>query len=99
MATMTKKKLISTISQDQGIHPNHVRNVIQNFLDATTEALAKGDRLELRDFGVLQVVERKPKIGRNPKNASVPIRIPARRAVKFTPGKRMRRLIENSKPS
>ncbi len=100
MATMTKKKLISTISQDQGIHPNHVRNVIQNFLDATTEALAKGDRLELRDFGVLQVVERKPKIGRNPKNASVPIRIPARRAVKFTLGKRMRRLIENSsKPS
>lgn len=94
MATMTKKKLITTISQDQGIHPNHVRNVIQNFLDAMTEALAKGDRLEFRDFGVLQVVERKPKIGRNPKNASVPIHIPARRAVKFTPGKKMRRLIE-----
>lgn len=94
MATMTKKKLISTISQDQGIHPNHVRSVIQNFLDAMTECLAKGHRLEFRDFGVLQVVERKPKIGRNPKNASVPIQIPARRAVKFTPGKKMRRLIE-----
>ncbi len=94
MATMTKKKLITTISQDQGIHPNHVRNVIQNFLDAMTGALANGDRLEFRDFGVLQVVERKPKIGRNPKNAAVPIHIPARRAVKFTPGKKMRRLIE-----
>jgi integration host factor subunit beta len=45
----------------------------------------------------LQVVERKPKIGRNPKNASVPIHIPARRAVKFTPGKKMRRLIEGTK--
>src|SRR5437870_1853483 len=67
MATMTKKKLISTISQGQGLHPNHVRNVIQNFLDAMTSALANGDRLEFRDFGVLQVVERKPKIGRNPK--------------------------------
>jgi integration host factor subunit beta len=97
MATMTKKKLISTISQDQGLHPNHVRNVIQNFLDAMTEALAQGDRLEFRDFGVLQVVERKPKIGRNPKNASVPIHIPARRAVKFTPGKKMRKLIETGK--
>lgn len=97
MATMTKKKLITTISQDQGIHPNHVRAVIQNFLDAMTDALANGDRLEFRDFGVLQVVERKPKIGRNPKNAAVPIHIPARRAVKFTPGKKMRRLIEGSK--
>jgi DNA-binding protein HU-beta len=94
MATMTKKKLISTISQGQKMHPNHVRNVIQNFLDAMTEALSKGDRLEFRDFGVLQVVERKPKIGRNPKNASVPIHIPARRAVKFTPGKKMRKMIE-----
>ncbi|MEZ5315727.1 MAG: HU family DNA-binding protein [Chlamydiales bacterium] len=97
MATMTKKKLITTISQDEGLHPNHVRAVIQNFLDKMTEALAKGDRLEFRDFGVLQVVKRKPKIGRNPKNSSVPIHIPARRAVKFTPGKKMRRLIETSK--
>lgn len=96
MGTMTKKKLISTISQDQEIHPNHVRKVVQNFLDAMTEALANGDRLEFRDFGVLQVVERKPKIGRNPKNASVPIKIPARKAVKFTAGKKMRSRIERS---
>jgi DNA-binding protein HU-beta len=96
MGTMTKKKLISTISQDQELHPNHVRKVIQNFLNAMTEALANGDRLEFRDFGVLQVVERKAKIGRNPKNASVPIKIPPRKAVKFTAGKKMRSRIEKS---
>ncbi len=96
---MTKKKLISTISQAQGIHPNHVRNVIQNFLDQMTQCLARGDRLEFRDFGVLQVVKRKPKIGRNPKNAAVPIHIPARRAVKFTPGKKMKRMIESLESS
>ena len=54
MATMTKKKIISTISQDHKIHPNHVRTVIQNFLDKMTDALVQGDRLEFRDFGVLQ---------------------------------------------
>ena len=97
MATMTKKKLITTISQDEGLNPNHVRVVIQNFLDKMTNALANGDRLEFRDFGVLQVVERKPKVGRNPKNAAVPIYIPARKAVKFTPGKKMRRVIEKNK--
>ena len=94
MATVTKKKLIQTISQSRGLHPNDVRNVIQAFLDAMTDSLTQGDRLEFRDFGVFEVVERKKKIGRNPKNASVPIIIPARKAVKFTPGKKMRKLIQ-----
>lgn len=93
--TMTKKKLISSISQEKGIHPNDVRHVIQAFLDKMTQCLSKGERLEFRDFGVFEVVIRKQKIGRNPKNASVPIVIPARQAVKFTPGKRMRKLIED----
>ena len=92
--TMTKKKLINSISQEKSIHPNDVRHVIQAFLDKMTDCLSQGDRLEFRDFGVFEVVERKQKIGRNPKNASVPIVIPARLAVKFTPGKKMRRLIE-----
>jgi integration host factor subunit beta len=94
MGTMTKKKFISTISQDVNLHPNMVRHVIQAFLDKMTDCLSNGDRLEFRDFGVFEVVERKAKIGRNPKNAAVPIVIPARAAVKFTPGKKMRKLIE-----
>lgn len=92
--TMTKKKLINSISQEKGVHPNDVRQVIQAFLDKMTESLAEGERLEFRDFGVFEVVIRKQKIGRNPKNASVPIVIPARCAVKFTPGKKMRKLID-----
>lgn len=96
MSTITKKQLIQVISQKRGMHPNEVRNVIQSFLDVLTDSLAKGDRLEFRDFGVFEVVERKQKIGRNPKNASVPIIIPRRNAVKFTPGKKMRKLIEES---
>ncbi|MDE3055534.1 MAG: integration host factor subunit beta [Verrucomicrobiota bacterium] len=94
MSTVTKKKLIQNISQSRGLHPSDVKNVIQAFLDAMTDSLSHGDRLEFRDFGVFEVVERKQKIGRNPKNASVPIVIPARKAVKFTPGKKMRQLIE-----
>lgn len=93
-STMTKKKLIHSISQEKGIHPNDVRHVIQAFLDKMTDSLSEGDRLEFRDFGVFEVVERKQKIGRNPKKAAEPIVIPARNAVKFTPGKKMRKLIE-----
>lgn len=94
MATVTKKKLVQVISQDKGLHPNDVRDVIQSFLDRMTDFLARGDRLEFRDFGVFEIVERKQKIGRNPKNASVPIVIPARKAVKFTPGKKMKKMVE-----
>ncbi|MBS0620921.1 MAG: HU family DNA-binding protein [Verrucomicrobia bacterium] len=97
MATITKKKLIQVISQNQGVHPDDVRNVIQSFLDVMTDYLSQGDRLEFRDFGVFEIVERKQKIGRNPKNAGVPIIIPARLAVKFTPGKKMRKLIEKGR--
>lgn len=93
-STMTKKKLINAIAQEKGIHPSDVRHVIQAFLDKMTNSLSHGDRLEFRDFGVFEVVKRKQKIGRNPKNATVPIIIPERQAVKFTPGKKMRKLIE-----
>ena len=95
MGTVTKKKLIQEISQKRSLHPNDVRSVIQSFLDEMTETLTQGDRLEFRDFGVFEVVERKQKIGRNPKNAGVPIVIPARKAVKFTPGKKMKEKIES----
>ncbi len=94
MTTITKKRLVQVISQQLGLHPNDVRNVIQGFLDHMTDCLAKGERLEFRDFGVFEIVERKQKIGRNPKNAAVAIVIPARSAVKFTPGKKMKKLIE-----
>jgi integration host factor subunit beta len=96
MGTVTKKNLIQKIAHSKGMHPNDVRNVIQAFLDSMTDTLSHGDRLEFRDFGVFEIVERKQKIGRNPKNASVPIVIPARKAVKFTPGKKMKELIETS---
>lgn len=96
ISTTTKKKLINSISVEKDIHPNDVRQVIQSFLDKMIDCLKEGERLEFRDFGVFEVVERKQKIGRNPKKAAEPIIIPARNAVKFTPGKKMRILIEES---
>lgn len=94
MATKTKKQLISKIATKTNHHPNEVRAIVQSFLDAITESLSTGDRLEFRDFGVFEVVTRKQKIGRNPKNADVAIVIPERQAVKFTAGKRMKHVIE-----
>lgn len=94
--TITKMHLINSISTDRGMSAGDVRNVVQAFLDKLTDHLSNGDRLEFRDFGVFEVVTRKPKVGRNPKKANIPIIIPARKVVKFTPGKKMKHLIEGT---
>lgn len=94
--TMSKEKLVALISQEKEIHPNDVRHVIQAFLDKATDYLAEGYRLEFRDFGVFEVVERKQKIGRNPKKPDEEIIIPPRRVAKWTPGKKIRQLIESN---
>lgn len=93
---MSKEKLIALISQEKEIHPNDVRHVIQAFLDKATDYLAEGYRLEFRDFGVFEVVERKQKIGRNPKKPEEEIIIPPRRVAKWFPGKKMREQIESN---
>lgn len=85
---MSKEKLIALISQEKEIHPNDLRHVIQAFLDKATDYLAEGYRLEFRDFGVFEVVERKQKIGRNPKKPEEEIIIPPRRVAKWFPGKK-----------
>ena len=74
--------------------PKDVQRVVQEFLDSVTERLGKGNRFEFRDFGVFEVVLRKAKVGRNPKSPEKAIPIPPTRVVKFTPGKKMKRVIE-----
>ena len=98
MGTMTKKHLVQVISRKLGMHPNEVKKVVQSLLEEITQSLSKGDRLEFRDFGIFEIVKRKQKIGRNPKKADVPIIIPSRRAVKFTAGKKMKKLVEAVTP-
>ena len=96
MATVTKKIIIKRISEKRGIREAEVRLVVQEFLDGVSKALVSGDRCEFRDFGVFEVVNRKAKVGRNPKNPSIEIPIPERNAAKFSTSKRLTTLVENS---
>lgn len=92
--TITKKILINTISLKEKLPSMEVRQVIQSLLDTLHEHLSVGDRIEFRDFGIFEVVLRKQKVGRNPKDPSHPIIIPDHYAVKFTPSKKMREQVE-----
>lgn len=90
MATVTKRDLVLRISTETGLIQSRVFAVIQLTLDLITEALARGENVELRNFGVLEVRLTKPRIGRNPNKPENSFVIPPRAAVKFKPGKKMR---------
>ena len=93
--TITKKALVMDVSRKLKMHPTEVKLVVQSVLNVITENLASGNRFELRDFGVFEVVTRKAKIGRNPKAPGKDIQIPDRSAVKFSPGKKMKSLVKS----
>lgn len=87
---MTKRDLVVRISEETGLVQQQVLNVIQRTLDHIAGALAKGETVELRNFGVFEVKVRKARIGRNPNSPATDVRIPPRAVVKFKPGKEMR---------
>lgn len=87
---MTKRDLVSRISNETGMVQMDVQKVVQLTLDYISEAVARGDKVELRNFGVFEVRRRKPRIGRNPNEPNTNVSIPSRTVVRFKPGKEMR---------
>ena len=67
-------------------HPNLLRKDIEKILEIIfieiTEALRKGENIEIRGFGIFKTATRKARIGRNPKN-SQSIQIPEKKAIKW----------------
>jgi hypothetical protein len=88
--TLTKRDLVMRISEETGLIQAQVFDVVQKTLNHITEALAKGDKVELRNFGVFDVKIRKARVGRNPNKPEKDVPIPARAMVKFKSGKEMR---------
>jgi nucleoid DNA-binding protein len=88
--TLTKRDLVIRISDETNLGQQQVFDVAQKILDYITESLAKGDKVELRNFGVFEVKVRKARVGRNPNKPETDVPIPARSMVKFKAGKEMR---------
>lgn len=86
---MTKRDLVVRISKETNLQQQQVFTIVQKTLDYISEALAKGEKVELRNFGVFEVKIRKPRVGRNPNKPEYEVKIPQRAVVKFKPGKEM----------
>ncbi len=87
---MTKRDMVVRIAEETGLIQQDVHTVVQKALDMIVESLANGKNVELRNFGVFQLKERKQRIGRNPNRPEQVVAIPSCRIVKFKPGKVMK---------
>ncbi|MDD4102979.1 MAG: integration host factor subunit beta [Kiritimatiellae bacterium] len=90
---LTKRELVTHISKETGLTQLDVFNVVQMTLDGIVDALKQGKHVEFREFGVFELIKRKPRIGRNPNKPETVVVIPTRTVVKFKPGKRMREML------
>ena len=88
--TLTKRDLVVRINTETGLKQQEVLDVIQKTLDYIAEALARGDKVELRNFGVFEVKVRRARVGRNPNQPEHDVPSPERCVVRFKPGQEMR---------
>lgn len=93
--TVTKKEIVATIAGKVGMPINSIHEVVQHWMDQLTSELSAGNRVELREFGVFEVRQRKARIARNPKTGDA-VQVPARAAVTFKPGKVMKEQVSRS---
>tara|TARA_B100001996_G_C18300630_1_gene454516 strand:+ start:271 stop:597 length:327 start_codon:yes stop_codon:yes gene_type:complete len=74
------------------MYPNMLRKDIEKIIDIIIkeiiEALCKDRPVEIRGWGKIKTIMRKPKIGRNPKNSKI-VKIPAKKAIRWKMSKLM----------
>jgi DNA-binding protein HU-beta len=83
-----KLDIINEVVSKTGITKTKAELAVETVFESMKKALSKGDRIELRGFGVFNVRPRKTGIGRNPRTGAE-VSIPPGKAVRFKPGKEL----------
>ena len=87
---MTKSELIEVLaSKNAHLNCKDVELAVKGLLEQMSQALATGDRIEIRGFGSFSLHYRPPRIGRNPKSGDS-VSLPAKYVPHFKPGKELR---------
>jgi integration host factor subunit beta len=93
MQTVTKRELVQRVAEKTGVQQINAKEVIQNFLDEIINELAKGNRLEFRDFGVFEPKTKASRVARNPRTGDK-VEVPEKTTVKFKVGRLMKKKIQ-----
>jgi len=88
-----KLDIVNAVVSKTGVSRTKAEQAVETVFEAMKGALGKGERIELRRFGVFNVRPRKTGIGRNPRTGQE-VSIPPGKAVRFKPGKELQTLSE-----
>jgi integration host factor subunit alpha len=90
--TLTRADLAERLNQEIGLSRAESADLVEQTLDAITEALVAGDNVKLSSFGSFLVREKGLRVGRNPKTGVV-VPIEPRRVLSFRPSQLLRQRI------
>ena len=91
---MTKKEIVKQISDRIGLTQLKTKEIVQQTFDAIVETLLEDGRIELHNFGVFEVKQRKARKARNP-HTGERVDVPPKNVVTFKPGKEMEERVRN----
>jgi nucleoid DNA-binding protein len=94
---LIKQDIIHHVIERTGLPRVKAEAAVDTVFESLKKALANGDRIELRGFGVFNVRPRKTGIGRNPRTGTE-VNIAPGKAVRFKPGKELH-MLDNEKPA
>lgn len=84
---MTKSALIETVTERvEGLTKNQVEIIINTMFDGMKEAIARGEKIEIRGFGNFRLNQKNAKTARNPRTGEK-VHVPAKKTVHFKVGK------------
>lgn len=89
---MTKKDIVLKIATETKIKQIDVKKVVQETLKCIIDSLAQGEKVELRNFGVFKVKQRRGRTGRNPRTGDV-VPVPPKKVVVFKAGLIMKKRV------
>jgi DNA-binding protein HU-beta len=86
---MTKSELVAHIAQEAEISKKSAAAALDAVVSAVCKALKEGGRIRIADLGSFSIVERKARVGVNPRTGA-PLNIPATKAPRFTAAKALK---------
>ena len=86
--TVTKRQLCDRIAAQTGCTQLLTKAIVQQFMDEVKQEIAQGNRIELRNFGVLATRLQPARESRNPRTGE-PVKVPPKAVVCFKAGKEM----------
>ena len=90
---MNKSDLVEVLSRETGLTLTKSEEVVRTVFSGMTNALAKGDRVEIRGFGSFRIRYRRAKEGRNPKTGET-VSVPPKKVPFFKAGKEMKEMVD-----